>query len=93
MITVDGYLHFFIQKEISYKYVKPDITLKIQERFLDVKEAKEANNRVEVIKKSDRKGSMMSYFWEQKPEAVYKVKFQKADSKEEFIDYIRKMSA
>ena len=34
---------------------------------------------------------MMSYFWDSKPDKVYKLRFAKKDSKEEFIDYIGKL--
>lgn len=34
---------------------------------------------------------MMSYFWDSKADKVYKLRFAKKDSKEEFIDYIGKL--
>jgi len=34
---------------------------------------------------------MMSYFWDNKIEKVFRVRFSKKDNKEEFIDYISKL--
>ena len=34
---------------------------------------------------------MMSYFWDSRPEKVYRVRFGKKDSREEFMDYITKL--
>jgi hypothetical protein len=34
---------------------------------------------------------MMSYFWDNKIDKVYRIKFNKKDSKEEFMDYITKL--
>jgi len=34
---------------------------------------------------------MMSYFWDNKVEKIYRIKFGKKDSQEEFMDYITKL--
>ena len=34
---------------------------------------------------------MMSYFWDNKVDKVYKIRFAKKDNKEEFMDYISKL--
>lgn len=34
---------------------------------------------------------MMSYFWDNKVEKVYRIRFAKKDNKEEFMDYISKL--
>jgi hypothetical protein len=34
---------------------------------------------------------MMSYFWDSKVDKLFKIRFAKKDSKEEFIDYITKL--
>ena len=50
-------------------------------------------NKVSIIKKTDRKGSMMSYFWDNnKHITVYKIKFAKKDTAEEFVDYFKKIT-
>lgn len=33
----------------------------------------------------------MSYFWDNKNDKTYRVKFPKKDNKEEFLDYITKL--
>lgn len=34
---------------------------------------------------------MMAYFWDSRPEKVYRIKFSKKDNREEFMDYITKL--
>lgn len=34
---------------------------------------------------------MISYFWDNKVSKVYRIRFNKKDNKEEFIDYITKL--
>lgn len=46
---------------------------------------------LDVVKKEERRHSMMSYFWDNKVEKLYKLRFAKKDNKEEFIDYITKL--
>lgn len=41
--------------------------------------------------KDDKRISMISYFWETKNDRVYRIEFPKKDSREEFMDYIRKL--
>jgi len=48
---------------------------------------------VDIIKKEERRNSMMSYFWDNKIEKIYRIKFSKKDNKEEFMDYISKLMA
>lgn len=49
------------------------------------------DEHLDVIKKEERRNSMMSYFWDSRPEKVYRVRFGKKDSREEFMDYITKL--
>jgi hypothetical protein len=46
---------------------------------------------VDIVKKEERKHSMISYFWDNKIDKVHRIKFGKKDSKEEFMDYITKL--
>jgi len=46
---------------------------------------------IDIIKKEEKRNSMMSYFWDNKVEKTYRIRFAKKDNKEEFIDYIRKL--
>jgi hypothetical protein len=46
---------------------------------------------LEVVKKEERRHSMMSYFWDNRVEKIYRLRFSKKDNKEEFIDYISKL--
>lgn len=34
---------------------------------------------------------MMSYFWDNKVDKIYRIRFAKKDNKEEFMDYISKL--
>jgi len=72
-------------------YNKPDITIKINQKCLEVKVMKD--EFVDIIKKEERRNSMMSYFWDNKIEKIYRIKFSKKDNKEEFMDYISKLMA
>lgn len=36
---------------------------------------------LEIVKKEERRGSMMSYFWDSKVEKTYKFKFFKKDNR------------
>ena len=58
---------------------KPDITIKISSKQLDVRPGKD--DCCEVVKKEERRGSMMSYFWDSKVEKSYKLKFCKKDNR------------
>jgi len=44
-----------------------------------------------LVRKEERRASMMSYFWDSKIEKVYRLKFSKKDNREEFVDYIGKL--
>jgi uncharacterized protein (DUF2225 family) len=46
---------------------------------------------VDIVKKEEKKHSMMSYFWDNKIDKVHRIRFAKKDSKEEFMDYITKL--
>jgi hypothetical protein len=37
---------------------------------------------IEIVKKEERRGSMISYFWDSKNEKTYRVKFSSKDAKE-----------
>jgi hypothetical protein len=37
---------------------------------------------VDMVIKDDKRGSMMSYFWESKNDKVYRVEFQKKDTRD-----------
>lgn len=37
---------------------------------------------VDIIKKEQKRNSMISYFWDNKIEKVYRIKFNKKDNKE-----------
>jgi hypothetical protein len=88
LITVDHFLHLFLGSGRS-GYSKPDITLKINRKTLEVKQLKE--DLVDVVKKEEKRGSMMSYFWDSRVEKVYRIRFGKRDSREEFIDSVAKL--
>jgi hypothetical protein len=34
---------------------------------------------------------MISYFWDNKADRIYRIRFNKKDNKEEFMDYITKL--
>ena len=34
---------------------------------------------------------MIAYFWDSRPEKVYRIRLSKRDSREEFMDYISKL--
>lgn len=46
---------------------------------------------LDLVLRSEKRNSMISYFWESKNERVYRVEFGKRDSREEFLDYVRKL--
>lgn len=46
---------------------------------------------IDIVKKEEKRNSMMSYFWDNKLDKVYRVRFGKRDNKEEFMDYITKL--
>jgi hypothetical protein len=46
---------------------------------------------VDIVKKEEKRNSMMSYFWESKADKLYRIRFAKKDNKEEFMDYITKL--
>lgn len=77
-ITVDNFLHLTFSSGRSI--TKPDITIKISNKTLEVKSIKDES--VDIIKKEERKHSMMSYFWDNKIDKVHRIKFHKKDSKE-----------
>lgn len=83
-ITVDNFLHLFLTND-----AKPDVTIKIGGKWLELRGGKE--EMLEVVKKEERRHSMMSYFWDSRTDKVYRFKFSKKDSKEEFVDYIGKL--
>lgn len=87
-ITVDNFLHLFLGGGRA-QYGKPDITVKIGAKWLEVRVGKE--EFVDIVKKEEKRNSMMSYFWDNKVEKVYRVRFSKKDSREEFMDYITKL--
>ncbi len=37
---------------------------------------------MEIVRKEEKRNSMMSYFWESKADKSYKIKFGKKDNKE-----------
>lgn len=77
-ITVDNFLHLTFNS--GRGITKPDITIKISNKALEVKLVKD--DFVDIIKKDEKRHSMMSYFWESKIEKVHRIKFSKKDSKE-----------
>jgi hypothetical protein len=87
VITVDNYLHLTFSPQRLFS--KPDITVKISAKTLEVRPAKD--DFVDVVRKEERKASVMSYFWDSKAEKVHRVRFSKKDNKEEFMDYIAKL--
>lgn len=86
-ITVDNFLHLTFAT--GRNILKPDITIKISSKYLQVKAAKD--EFVDIVKKEEKKHSMMSYFWDNKIDKVHRIRFAKKDSKEEFMDYITKL--
>ncbi len=65
------------------------MTVKIAGKWLELRVGKE--EVLEVVKKEERRHSMMSYFWDNRADKVYKFRFGKKDSREEFVDYIGKL--
>lgn len=88
MITVDNFLHLSFNSGRS-GCSKPDITIKIAHKWLEVRPMKD--EFVDIVKKEEKRNSMMSYFWDNKLEKVFRVRFSKKDNKEEFMDYITKL--
>jgi hypothetical protein len=85
---VDNFLHLFLG-QTRQGAGKPDVTIKISSKLLELKNGKE--EYLDVVKKEERRNSMMSYFWDNKVDKVYRIRFAKKDNKEEFMDYITKL--
>jgi hypothetical protein len=68
---------------------KPDITIKISSKLIELRPGKD--EQLELIKKEERRNSMMSYFWDKQVDKSYRFKFAKKDNREEFSDYIAKL--
>ncbi len=79
VITVDNFLHLFLNHS-KEKCGKPDITIKIGTKFLELKSGKD--EILDIIKREERRASMMSYFWDSKVDKVYRIRFAKKDNKE-----------
>jgi hypothetical protein len=60
VITVDNFLHLTFNPSRGVG-CKPDITIKISQKGLEVKSGKD--DLVDIVKKEERRSSMMSYFW------------------------------
>jgi len=46
---------------------------------------------LDIVIKDEKRGSMISYFWETRNDRVYRIEFGKRDAREEFMDYVRKI--
>ena len=88
VITVDNFLHLFFNCQRNL-YNKPDLTIKIHAKWLEIKTLKD--ELVDIVKKEEKRNSMISYFWDTKIDKTYRIKFAKKDNKEEFMDYIKKL--
>lgn len=67
------------------------MTFRADQKNLEVKTSKD--RVLELILKDERRGSMLSYFWETKNDKVYRLEFAKKDSREEFMDYLSRIKA
>ena len=91
VITVDRYIHLFINSEKNEPYAKADITLRADQKNLEFRSCKD--KLVEMVIKDERRASMLSYFWETKNDKIHKFEFAKKDSREEFLDYASKLKS
>lgn len=71
MITVDQWIHLFLSKEKTDPYAKPDISLKATMKNLELKPTK--TQTLDIIVRSEKRNSMISYFWENKTDRVYRI--------------------
>lgn len=84
-------MHLFFESEKTDPHARPDITIRISPAEMDIRTPK--GDYVDIVKKEDKRNSMMSYLWDNKVEKCYRLRFAKRDSQEEFMDYVKKLMA
>ena len=80
VITVDRYLHIFLNTELAQSYSKPSRSFKIDGNL----SVKRTNEMVQILKVIQKKGVISYLIWEPPTEAKFVIQFVKKDNASEF---------
>lgn len=86
---MDKWIHLYLGKEKTDPYIKPDVSIRATMKNLEMRPTKTL--MLDLVIKDEKRNSMISYFWESKNDRIYRIEFQKKDSREEFLDYVAKI--
>ena len=87
MITVDKFVHIYLNTESSHIYAKPSQTLKIDPNLKVIRQG----SVVELVKSQSKKGVISYFIWEPPTILKYVIQFSKDDAALEFEDCVKKL--